>query len=264
MRRYQTSGISDDSRFRLYRNPLRQVFSASTWQAVWYLIGYVCVTGWLLFAVSFTVATTAAVLSITLAGIPLAIAAADVVSRCAAIERRRLRQAFIGPVTTHYEYRHVAGRWAQAKASWRDRAVWQDLGYLTGLWVPLFVLDTVVLSVWAWFLSWISMPLWYWAPWLQYQGRRVHGYQLGFYFPHGPDGPGTVGVFVNTLPKALLVAVAGLVGFLLLSYLLVLTARMHARVARAVLGPPADPLAEAKKVLSTAGPLGPLGPAGTR
>jgi hypothetical protein len=38
----------------------------------------------------------------------------------------------------------------------------------------------------------------------------------------------------------------------------VLTARAHAAVARSLLSTPADPLAEAKEVLASSGPLGPL------
>ncbi|MGN6681319.1 MAG: hypothetical protein ACTHKL_26435, partial [Streptosporangiaceae bacterium] len=45
---------------------------------------------------------------------------------------------------------------------------------------------------------------------------------------------------------------------LLFSYVVVLTARMHARVAYSLVGAPEDPLAEAKRVLDHPGPLGPL------
>jgi hypothetical protein len=63
---------------------------------------------------------------------------------------------------------------------------------------------------------------------------------------------------VDTLPKALLAAAVFLILFLIFNYVLVLTARMHARVARTLLRPPADPLAEARDVLSRPGPLPPL------
>jgi hypothetical protein len=249
---------ADGIKLRIYPNPLRQAVSASTWRSAWFLIWYLGVS-WLLFSVAFTVSVTAATLAITAVALPLLISAAKVTHWCADIERRRLRQAFDRPVPAGYtEPAADASLRRKASAYWADRATWRDLGYLTGLWVPLYILDTVVIAIWGWLLSWITIPLWYWAPWMQYQGRRIHGYQLGFYFPHGPDGPGTVGVFVDTLPKALLVAAAGLIGFLLFNYVLVATARMHARVARALLGPPADPLADAKEVLSEPGPLGRL------
>ncbi len=164
------------TRLRLYRNPVRLAVSASLWTAAGYLAVYVFVTGWVLFSVAFTATVTAAVLSITLAGIPLLVAAAGVLRGCAN-------------------------------------------GYANGTQVP--------------------------------------GVVLG-YFPHGPNGAGGVGLYVDTLPKALLAAAAFLVLFLLFSYVLVITARAHARVARTLLRAPVDPLAEAKEVLTRPGPLGPL------
>ena len=82
----------------------------------------------------------------------------------------------------------------------------------------------------------------------------MHGIQLG-YFPNGPGPADSWGVYVDTLPKALLTAAACLVLFLIFNYVLVATARVHALVARAVLRAPADPLAAAKDVLAQPGPL---------
>jgi hypothetical protein len=61
------------------------------------------------------------------------------------------------------------------------------------------------------------------------------------------------------MPKALLAAAAALLAFLLFSYVVVITARMHARVARGLLRPPSDPLAGAREILSRPGPLPALG-----
>jgi len=112
---------------------------------------------------------------------------------------------------------------------WRDPAAWRELRRAAGLWLPLGVLDAVVLSVWGWFVGMITLPAWYWAPWMDVHGQRFHGYQLGFWFPHGPAGPGTVGVFIDTLPKALLAAAVGLAGFIAGNYALVATARASSR-----------------------------------
>lgn len=109
--------------------------------------------------------------------------------------------------------------WARARAAWRD-GTWRELGYLAGLWIPLYTLDTVVLAIWLTFLAGITLPAWYWAP---------RGAAAGF-----------------------------AVLFLLFNYVLVATARMHGRVARSLLGPPPDPLAAAQSVLAKPGPLGPL------
>jgi hypothetical protein len=172
------------------------------------------------------------------------------------------------PVTGGYRTPARPGLRAEVSARWKDSATWRDFAYLIGLWPPLFILDTTVLSVWLVFLAGITLPLWYWAV----PGGAVslvnngtssrpaavpHGVGLG-YFPHGPGGPGEAGLYVDTLPKALLAAAGFLVLFLVFNYVLVLTARAHARVARSVLRAPADPLADAKKVLAGPGPLGPL------
>ena len=251
------------SSLRLYPNPLRQALSGSTWRAVSFLAVYVFVAGWLLFAVAFTATVTAAVFLITLAGIPLLVGAAGVLHGCAATERARLRPVLAGPVAGGY--RQVTGRGiiAQVRTRWRDPATWREVAYLIGLWPLLFALDTVVLSVWLTLLAGVTLPAWYWAPrgnvGLSYTagGVPVHGVALG-YFPHGPDGPGSWGLYVDTLPRAFATAACFLVAFLLFNYVLVLTARAHTRVAAALLRAPADPLAPVKEVLAHPGPLGPL------
>ena len=250
------------TRLPLYRNPLRLAVSASPWRAAWYLSVYVFVTGWLLFTVAFTSAVTAAALVITLAGIPLLVAAAGVLRGCAEVERARLRRVLGEPAQGRYQPVTGLGILGQARARWRDPATWRDVAYLIGMWVPLLILDTVVISVWLTFLAGIALPAWYWAPrgdaGLGYTSpTTIHGVTLG-YFPHGPNGPGGVGLYVDTLPKALLATAVFLVLFLIFNYVLVLTARAHAAVARSRLGAPADPLAEAKDVLAGPGPLGPL------
>jgi Putative sensor len=251
------------STLNLDRNPLRLLISSGPWRAAWYLGGYVFVTGWVLFSIAFTATVSAAVFAITLAGIPLAIAAAAVVRWCAAVERVRLRQMFAAPVpSTGYRSTDGLGLMARARSAWRDPALWRDGAYVIGLWVPLFILDTLVLTIWLAFLAGITVPVWYWAP----RGSSIAGYSsptpihgLAFgYFPHGPHGPGSVGLFADSVPSALLAAACFLVLFLLFNYVLVVTARAHARVALSLLRSPADPLAPAKEVLAGPGPLGPL------
>jgi putative sensor protein len=253
-------------RLTLRKNPLHLAFSASPWLSLRFIVSYLivsCVT----FSVALTAACCAATLAVTVLAIPLLLAGAQVVHWCAAVERRTVAQFYTGPVGTSYLAPDGRGIWARAKAAWRDRAIWREIGYLIGLWAPLYALDTVVLSVWLTFLAGITVPLWYWAPrgtaMVGYVGgtTKIHGLAIG-YFPHGGTGPGSVGIYVDTLPKALLVAVAFAVLFLLFNYVLVATARMHARVARALLRPPADPLEEVRSVLTGPGPLGPLTSAG--
>jgi Putative sensor len=250
---------ADDLRLRIWRNPLRLAVSASLWRSAWFLLVYIFASGWLLFAASLTAVLTAALLTVTIAGIPLLAAAAGVLRGCANAERFRLRRAFTQPVRSGYRPVTGKGILAQAKTRWRDRATWRDVAYLIGLWAPLFILDTVVATVWLVLLGGITTPVWYRFVGNTFNGRTVHGIQLG-YFPNGPGAAGSWGVYVDTLPRALLTAAACLVLFLLFNYVLVATARAHARVARAVLRAPEDPLAAAKDVLAHPGPLQSLTP----
>ena len=216
-------------------DPVRLALSKAPWSAAWYLTGYLFI-GTALFAVALTAALTGAVLGITLAGIPLLVAAAAVVRWCADVERGRLRR-FYGTVEGDYRAPAGPGIMAQLRTRWRDPATWRDIAYLLGMYVPLVTLDLVVLTIWLTFLAGITLPLWYWAPWQSIHGTRFHGYQLG-YFPNGPHGHPGYGLYIDTLPKALLAAAVSLVLFLLFNYVLVATARAHANTARALLGRP--------------------------
>jgi hypothetical protein len=107
------------------------------------------------------------------------------------------------------------GIMARGRTCWLDPATWRDVAYLIGLWPLLFIMDTVVLTVWLTLLAGITLPAWYWAPrgnvGLGYANdTQVHGVTLG-YFPHGPLGPGGWGIHVDTLPKALVAGAVVLV-----------------------------------------------------
>lgn len=251
--------LSGDRLPRL-RDPFRLALSPGLWAGAAFLLTYLLL-GWGLFGVVFTVLTASAVLAITLAGLPVLIAAAVVVRGCANVERGMLRMVFREPVRGRYRRVTRPGIMGQVATRWRDPATWRDIAYLIGLWVPLTILDAVVLVPWLIFLAGVTLPLWYRAPvnsCVGYCGAaHAHGVQLG-YFPNGPNGPGASGLYVSTLPKALLAAAGCLVLFLLFNYVLVATARLHARAARALLRPPSDPLAEARGVMSRPGPLPPL------
>ena len=236
-------------------SPLRRAWWTTTWRAVWYLLAYQLM-GWLLFGAGLTAVTVAAALSITLAGIPLLVAAAGIIHACAQYERSRLHAASGAPVEHRYrEPDEPPGLRARARAYWKDTATWREFAYLVGMFVPLVLLGGVVLAVWLTLAAGVTLPLWYWAPFNHFaHGLTVHGVQLG-YFPNGPSGHGAVGVYVDSLPKALLTALACLLLLVLFSYVVALTARTHGTVARALLRTPEDPLAPAKDLLSRPGPL---------
>jgi hypothetical protein len=236
----------------LRHGPIHLLFSRDLWAGAWYLLAYQAV-GWLLFSIALTAALTGAVLAITLAGLPLLIAAAATVRWCASVERARLRP-YRGDVGTGYRPVTGAGLLARVRTEWRDPATWRDIAYLIGLFLPLVALGLIVLTVWLVFLAGITLPAWYRFPWQTVHGVRYHGYQLG-YFPNGPHGHPGYGLYVDTLPKALLAAAAFLILFVAFSYVLVATAKAHVTVARNLLGTPGDPLREAREVLGRPGPL---------
>ena len=236
----------------LRRGPVRLLLSRGLWAGAWYLLAYQ-VTGWVLFAIALSITLTGAVLGITLAGIPLLIAAAAAIRWCADVERARLLP-FCGDVGSPYRQQAASGPLARVRDLWRDPAIRRDIAYLLGMFVPLVTLDLIVLTVWLTLLAGITLPAWYWAPWQTVHGVRFHGYQLG-YFPNGPHGHPAYGFYIDTLPKALLAAAAFAVAFLLFNYVLVATARAHVAVARNLLAAPGDPLRAAREVLGRPGPL---------
>ena len=245
------------TKLSLRRDPIRLLCSAGLWSSAGFLAGYLLVS-WVLFIIAFTATVTAAVFAVTLAGIPLLAAAGGVVRGCANVERTRVRQVFAEPGRGSYRQVASPGILAQAKVRWRDPATWRAVAYLIGLWLPLYLLDIIVVALWLAFLTGITLPAWYRFPATDFDnGHSAHGVNLG-YFPHGPHGPGGHGFFIATLPQAFLAAAACLILFLLFNYVLVATARAHALVARSLLRPPADPLAGAREVLAGPRPLGPL------
>jgi hypothetical protein len=86
------------------------------------------------------------------------------------------------------------------------------------------------------------------------QAQALDGVQLG-YFSDGRSGRGSWGLYAGTLPKALSAAFACLIAFAVFSYVLVLIAGAHASVARMLLSPPHDPLAQAEDLPGRPGPL---------
>jgi hypothetical protein len=252
--------VPDGWRLRARRDPVRLVFSSSPWLAAGYLISYLFVSG-ILFAVALSISVVALVLGVTVAALPLLIAAAWVIRGCASVERLMLRQAFTEPVRGGYLPPQGDGLWRQARARWSQSATWRDLAYLVGLWPVLFALDAVVFAVWATLLAGVTLPLWYSHVADVCLGncavQNVRGVMIGNY-SRGLHGLGSHGLYIDSLHTAALAAAGSAILFLLFNYVLVAAARLHGRVARAVLRHPSDPLAPARQVLKRPGPLGPL------
>ena len=114
--------------------------------------------------------------------------------------------------------------------------------------------------VWLVLLAGVTVPAWYWVRAATFNnGQQASGLHVRL-LPERPERARAAGVFVDTLHQALIAAAVFLVLFLLFNYVLVGAARLHARVATALLRAPADPMAKAKEVLTKPGPLGPLHP----
>jgi hypothetical protein len=253
---------TDTSRLRVTSNPLRLAVSPALWVGVWYLLSYQ-VVGWVLFGVAVTAVIATLLLAATLAGLPMLIAVGATIRGCANVERTRLRIVFAEPVRGRYRKLAGPGIIARVRTQWNDPATWRDIAYLMGMFVPLVIMDLVVLAVWAVLLGGVTLPIWYRFSGQTYSGREVHGAPLG-YFPHGPNGHPGVGLYVDTLPKALLAAAGFAAAWLAFNYVLVITARAHGAVARALLRAPRDPLADVKDMLAHPGPLHPLVTMGDR
>ena len=255
---------------------LRPVLGAAPWRAAAYLLSSIVVS-----TVLFVVVVTSVLLAVPLVligvGIPLLVVAAAVVRAAAHVERQRAALApgvqVVEPLVdgngaatdvaatrptptpargTDHE---PPGLLAAVRRRWGDPAMGPSLGYLVGLFVPLLVLDVVAASIWLSFLGGVTVPLWYWTVPQTFDGVTHHGLFLGW-FPHGPGGPDAVGLAVDDLPTALAVAgVSALLFAIVACPVVVAAARFHARIAGRLLGPPADPLAGARAVLRSPGPL---------
>jgi hypothetical protein len=150
------------------------------------------------------------------------------------------------------------GLLAAVRRRWSDPAMAPSLGYLAGLYVPLLVLDAAAVGVFLSFAGLVTVPFWYWAVPQTFDGVTHHGLFWGW-FPHGPGGPDAVGLAIDDLPTALAVAGGAAALFVLVACpLVVAAARLHARIAGRLLGPPVDPLGRARAVLRSPGPLAPV------
>jgi hypothetical protein len=238
-------------RLRLRRNPVRLLCSPAPWAATAYLATYLPI-GALCFAIGVAVLASS-VVNVTWLALPWLVGMAAILRGTATVERQRAR--LVGPpIPATYQQVVGTGMLAHVGTRWRDRATYRDCGYLVGMFVPMLILDVAALAIWLTCLAGVTLPAWYWSVPNRWDGGpTVHGVALG-YLPHGPDRGG-FGVWIGSPPAAVLAALVCLVLASLLAYVVVGVAITHRALARALLGPYVDPLAEAKKVLAAPGPL---------
>ncbi|MFJ5559439.1 sensor domain-containing protein [Streptomyces sp. NPDC093250] len=216
---------------------VRLPLSTAPWLAAGYLASYPLVGGAL-----FTVATAAFVSGVVLSQftvtLPLIIGSVWVIRSCAQVERGRATLVD-RPIPYRYSEVTETGLPAHLKTRCTDPAIARDCAYLILLFPPLLIVDLFALVVWLVSLGCVTLPLWY-------RAVDVSG---------GPAGPHGALSWVLTLPGALALALLALALLPFAARLLLVTARLHLTVAQAVLRPPGDPLAEAKRVLNRPGPL---------
>lgn len=240
-------------RLRPRTSPLRLFLTPAPWAATAYLVSYL-VTGPVMFAFLVVVLVVAGVANITWLGLPLLVGAAELVRGCSVVERWRallVGSAFRG------EYRPVVanGILTHVRTRWTDPAILHGCAYFILIFPLMLIWDAAALLVWLTMLALVTLPLWFWAiPQTWPNGETGRGLMIGS-FPDGPDGGG-VGLWIGDIGTALLVAAGGLVLAVLVgAHLVTAAARLHVGLARRMLGPPLDPLADAKRVLAGPGPL---------
>ncbi|WP_194893713.1 sensor domain-containing protein [Catenulispora pinisilvae] len=239
-------------RLRMHRNPVRMLFSGGVWASAWYLFSSV-VVGLALFCIVTSITITSTALVIIWAGLPLLIGTGYFIRGCVVLERGRARAVVPEGLPALPPVETAEGFFPTLKAIWRDRITKRGLAHFTLLALPLFLLDMVVWVVWVAFLAGVTVPIWYRYIPRGFNGQHWHGLEYG-YFPNGPHGKDSIGFWIGSDLSATVAAVAALVLLLAWNYVLVATARLHTDAVRNVVAP-RDPLASARRVLETPGPL---------
>lgn len=239
-------------RLRMHRNPLRMLFSGGVWASSWYLLSSM-VIGLALFCVITTITITSTALVIIWAGLPLLIGTGYFIRGCVVLERGRARAVVPEGLPALSPVEDAEGFFPTLKAVWRDRITKRGLALFTLLALPMFLLETFVWVLWVAFLGGITVPIWYRYIPRGYNGQHFHGLEYG-YFPNGPHGKDSIGLWIGSDLSATVAAVASLVLLLAWNYVLVATARLRVDAVRTVVAA-RDPLAPARRVLEAPGPL---------
>jgi signal transduction histidine kinase len=163
-------------------------------------------------------------LLITLIGVPLAVLTIVVSRALAKVERVRAALVLGSPIPERYRRPERPGIWPRLQAVLADAQTWKDLAWellLLGIGIAGF---TIAVTAWGVTLGLITLPAWYWSI---------------------PDPGVDLGVFtVDTLPEAIVAAVAGVVSIPLAVALVRGAAALTATLARLLLGPGESALRE--------------------
>jgi signal transduction histidine kinase len=139
----------------------------------------------------------------------------------ARLERRWVRAMLGVEIPDPYRPLPDGSLWQRARILASDPATWKDLAYLLVLFPVGLVWFVATTTLWGFGLTFLTTPLWFWIP---------------------PEGGlvslGDRGVLVlDTLPEALLAAVAGAAGCVAAAWAVRGMAAAHGALALALLGP---------------------------
>jgi DNA-binding CsgD family transcriptional regulator len=169
--------------------------------------------------------TVGLVLAITIIAAPATLVAFAALRWFAGIERRRAGLFDADPIAVPHAPSADSSAWVRFKATVRDPNSWRALIWAMASSMLSLGLSIIVLSAWAAVLYLISLPCWYWA---------------------APSAAvPSIGVEINSLPRALLACLVGIVLLPVAGAVGIVLARLEIRAMRAVLTPQVRPAASA-------------------
>ena len=197
------------------RNPLRLLVSAEPWLAlVFMLLSFVLGTFWFTTLVTL-ISVGFGLIVVALVGVVILAATLIFWTLGARLERRRVGLLLGTPIRDPYRPLLPAPGWRRFLRYASDYHVWLDLLYLFLLF-PIGIAELVIATTFtALPLAMLGMP---------------------FYYRFGDSPQFAPDWYIDTLPKALGVALLGIPVLLLLPYVLIGVGRGHAWLARQLLG----------------------------
>jgi len=204
---------------------VREPFRARTWRETAFLLLGV-VTGAVAFTIIVAGVTTAAVLAVTILGLPIVFAIFVVFREIAGLDRQRAALVFGQRLPAVYRQPRDRRLLTRLWTASHDPQTWKDTLWLV-LAGPIGLANSIaVVTTWGFVAYALSAPLWWWAV--------APSAQPGF--DHGRDGTG--GVFVaDDWPMAMAWFGLGVAALLLAPWIVRVLALGEASLQRLLLGP---------------------------
>ena len=165
-----------------------------------------------------TALTVSLVLAITVVAAPAILLAIAAVRAFTRLERRRALIVDLDAIPQAPAVDRGLPAWARLRVSLRDGGTWRDLAWTMLTSVVSLVLGVVAIASWAAAAYLVSLPAWYWST-------------------PASSGVPSVGVAIDSLPRALLACVVGLALVPVAGVIGIVLARVEVAAMRAVLAP---------------------------